>query len=89
LADLLERDTETLAKLEALDTGKPFKFANFDIIASVNALRYYAGWCDKVHGQTIPAGEWIEGIIYLKSDISLTVSLQTDHFAHIHLKFSD
>jgi len=29
----------------------------YDIMASVNILRYYAGWCDKVHGQTIPAGE--------------------------------
>jgi acyl-CoA reductase-like NAD-dependent aldehyde dehydrogenase len=58
LADLLERDTKTLATLEALDNGKPFTAANFDVLICTNTLRYYAGWCDKVHGQTIPAGEW-------------------------------
>lgn len=55
LADLLERDTKTLAALETLDNGKPFKMSYFDILVSINTLRYYAGWCDKVHGQTIPA----------------------------------
>jgi aldehyde dehydrogenase (NAD+) len=66
LADLLERDAETLAKLETLDNGKPFKQAYYDILLSITTLRYYAGWCDKVHGQTIPAGEWIEAITFLK-----------------------
>jgi acyl-CoA reductase-like NAD-dependent aldehyde dehydrogenase len=89
LADLLERDTETLAKLEALDNGKPFKLAFFDISVSAKTLRYYAGWCDKVHGQTIPAGECIEAITFLKPDINLIVSHQTDNFAHIHLKCTD
>lgn len=38
-----------------MDNGKPFSAAyNFDIPASVKALRYYAGWADKNHGKTIP-----------------------------------
>ena len=27
-----------------------------DVQASINILRYYAGWCDKIHGNTIPVG---------------------------------
>lgn len=55
LADLIERDLVYLASLETLDNGKPFTAAyNFDIPASVKALRYYAGWADKIQGKTIP-----------------------------------
>jgi gamma-glutamyl-gamma-aminobutyraldehyde dehydrogenase len=37
LADLMERDTETLAVLESLDVGKPIKDAlNIDILKSVS-----------------------------------------------------
>ncbi|PSN40134.1 Aldehyde dehydrogenase X, partial [Blattella germanica] len=55
LADLIERDIQTLAALESLDNGKPVKFAAFDLMGCAKNLRYYAGWCDKVHGNTIPA----------------------------------
>ncbi|XP_065060505.1 aldehyde dehydrogenase, mitochondrial-like [Rhopilema esculentum] len=55
LADLMERDKEYLAALESLDNGKPFSDAyNADLSLSVNCLRYYAGWADKIHGKTIP-----------------------------------
>ena len=67
LADLLERDSKTLAALETLDNGKPLRMSFFDIIVSVNTLRYYAGWCDKVHGQTIPAGEQMGAVDILQS----------------------
>lgn len=55
LADLMERDAKTLAILETLDTGKPLTGAKFEMLFCAKTLRYYAGWCDKVHGQTIPA----------------------------------
>lgn len=55
LADLIERDQEVIANLETLDNGKSFDDSLFDISCSVDTLRYYAGWCDKVHGNTIPA----------------------------------
>lgn len=56
LADLMERDAEHLAALEALDNGKPYKIAlNVDIPGSIATVRYYAGWADKIHGKTIPA----------------------------------
>lgn len=55
LADLFERDINTLANLESLDNGKTFAKAVFDIYGCVAVFRYYAGWCDKHCGKTIPA----------------------------------
>ncbi|TBU50473.1 NAD-aldehyde dehydrogenase [Dichomitus squalens] len=54
LADLIERDAQELAELETLNNGKPVKIArDFDIGDSVQCLRYYAGWADKILGQAI------------------------------------
>lgn len=51
---MFERDINTLANLEALDNGKTFQMAAFDVHGCVACLRYYAGWCDKSCGKTIP-----------------------------------
>ncbi len=57
LADLVEKNLDEIAALEALDNGKPFNFAKAaDISLVVKTLRYYAGWADKIHGSTIPIG---------------------------------
>ncbi|KAA1466204.1 NAD-aldehyde dehydrogenase [Dentipellis sp. KUC8613] len=54
LADLMERDQQSLAELECLNNGKPVKVArDFDIGDSVACLRYHAGWADKILGQSI------------------------------------
>jgi len=55
LADLFERDASTLASLESLDSGKKYNNAFGEVFACSAALRYFAGWCDKLHGNTIPA----------------------------------
>lgn len=53
--DLIERDHVLLATLESLDNGKPFSISHaFDIPFSVACLRYFAGWADKIVGETIP-----------------------------------
>ncbi|EKM77497.1 hypothetical protein AGABI1DRAFT_115102 [Agaricus bisporus var. burnettii JB137-S8] len=58
LADLVEKHSDELAALEALNVGKHFHVAKMaDIPLAVNALRYYAGWADKVHGKTIETTE--------------------------------
>ena len=55
LATLMERDAVLLAELESLDNGKPFQVAlNFDLPASIETLKYYAGWADKIQGKTLP-----------------------------------
>jgi acyl-CoA reductase-like NAD-dependent aldehyde dehydrogenase len=55
LASLVERDFDFLVTIEALDTGKPRAEAFYDIKEVISVLRYYAGWCTKVTGSTIPA----------------------------------
>ena len=55
LADLLEENIDELARLETLDNGKPISESrNADLPLVIDCLRYYAGWADKIHGQTIP-----------------------------------
>merc|ERR1712169_12230 len=53
LADLTEKNIELLAAVEALDNGKSFAMAQGDVGAVVQTLRYYAGWADKITGQTM------------------------------------
>jgi aldehyde dehydrogenase (NAD+) len=55
LADLIESHVDELAQLEVLDNGKPISEARHgDLPLVIDCLRYYAGWADKIHGQTIP-----------------------------------
>ncbi|MDV7085172.1 aldehyde dehydrogenase family protein [Rhodococcus sp. IEGM 248] len=42
IADLLERDKETLARIETLDTGKTLEESRIDIDDVVSVFRYYA-----------------------------------------------
>lgn len=55
LADLMERDFEVLAQLDTLDNGKPISDLRLgDLPNAIGNLRYFAGWTDKLYGQTIP-----------------------------------
>ncbi|CRK22981.1 hypothetical protein BN1708_017995, partial [Verticillium longisporum] len=57
LADLVEANALTLATIETLDNGKPLSASlTQDIPDLVSVLRYYAGWADKRHGQTMDLG---------------------------------
>lgn len=46
--------TETLAKLEAMDVGKPLTQARADAIALARYMEFYGGAADKITGETIP-----------------------------------
>src|SRR5262249_39199502 len=54
IADLLDEERERLATLESHDNGRPLRetSAQQDIITGW--YRYFAGWCDKIGGETIP-----------------------------------
>jgi phenylacetaldehyde dehydrogenase len=55
LADELEANLGLAAELEVLDNGMPRHIATYSIMAAgINHLRYYAGWPNKIYGQTIP-----------------------------------
>src|ERR1700678_642032 len=45
IADLLQRDRESLARTESLDTGKTLNEAGFDVDDSTAVFRYYAALC--------------------------------------------
>src|SRR2546421_1187900 len=54
-ADLVDDRGEELAQLEALDNGKPGKLAlGVDVASTVAHLRHFAGWPERIHGETIP-----------------------------------
>ncbi|MCX7408661.1 MAG: aldehyde dehydrogenase family protein [Planctomycetota bacterium] len=54
LADLIEANSEELARLEALNCGKTITDSRGDVGGMLNGLRYYAGWADKIEGKTVP-----------------------------------
>ncbi|KAF6821020.1 putative aldehyde dehydrogenase [Colletotrichum sojae] len=57
LADLVDAHLETLATIETLDNGKPYAVSrDFDVPHFSEVIRYYAGWADKLHGQTMDVG---------------------------------
>ncbi|RHZ51367.1 hypothetical protein CDV55_100327 [Aspergillus turcosus] len=66
LADLMERDIDTLAAIEALDNGKAFTIAKIDVSNAAGCLRYYGGWADKIHGQTIDTNP--ETLVYTRHE---------------------
>ena len=55
LAQLVRDNAEELAEIDALDAGKPITNSlRVDIPAAIDCFEYYAGWADKLHGETVP-----------------------------------
>lgn len=55
LADLMEKHKEELATIESLDSGAVYTLAlKTHVGMSIETWRYFAGWCDKIQGSTIP-----------------------------------
>jgi aldehyde dehydrogenase (NAD+) len=52
--ELILKNNEELAQLEARDTGKPITVARNDITAVARYFEFYGAAADKVHGQTVP-----------------------------------
>jgi betaine-aldehyde dehydrogenase len=61
LADLLEANAESLAKVESENTGKPYQYVSLggDIPFAVDNLRFFAGATRDTHGSH--AGEFMPG----------------------------
>ncbi len=53
-ADLLAERMPEVAKLETLQNGKLLFESKIDVAMSVETMRYYAGWADKITGDTLP-----------------------------------
>lgn len=54
-AELMDKNREELSLLEALDNGKTAFMANVaDVNFAIQIYKYYAGYADKILGETIP-----------------------------------
>ena len=57
LADLVERDRQTLAELEVLDVGMPIWMArDLNVGGAIGVLRYMAGFAGRANGRTVQVG---------------------------------
>ena len=54
LSQKVTEHAEELAQIEMRDCGKPAKQARADAAALARYFEFYAGSCDKLHGETIP-----------------------------------
>ena len=55
LGERLLGRADEIARLETLHNGKPiFESRQIEIPAAAECLQYFAGWADKVHGETVP-----------------------------------
>ncbi len=53
-ADLLAARLGQVAELETIHNGKPLFESKIDVNMSIETLRYYGGWADKLGGETLP-----------------------------------
>ena len=57
LADLMERDAETLARLDSEDAGKPItECRTGDVPGAITSIRWFAEAADKLFGRLAPTG---------------------------------
>ncbi|XP_028255328.1 mitochondrial 10-formyltetrahydrofolate dehydrogenase isoform X2 [Parambassis ranga] len=58
IADLMEEHQEELATIESIDSGAVYTLAlKTHVGMSIQTFRYFAGWCDKIQGKTIPINQ--------------------------------
>lgn len=58
LGDLMVKHKDELSAIEALDNGKTFGWAKgTDVTFATEVVKYYAGWADKIMGDTIETDE--------------------------------
>jgi len=54
IAELLEQRAPEIAEIETKNNGKPLFESKIDVAMAVETFRYYAGWADKLTGDTAP-----------------------------------
>jgi gamma-glutamyl-gamma-aminobutyraldehyde dehydrogenase len=64
LADLMERDAESLARTDSEDAGKPItECRSGDVPGAVESIRWFAEAADKVFGRVAPTGHHSLGVV--------------------------
>ena len=55
IGEKLIEKVDEIARLETLHNGKPiFESRHIEVPAAAECFQYFAGWADKIHGETIP-----------------------------------
>ena len=54
VGELITANAERLAVVESLDSGKRISEARGDVAGAARTFEFYAGACDKIHGETLP-----------------------------------
>jgi acyl-CoA reductase-like NAD-dependent aldehyde dehydrogenase len=54
IARQVRQHAEALAQLETWSAGKPIRDTRGEVAKVAEMFEYYAGWCDKLHGEVIP-----------------------------------
>jgi aldehyde dehydrogenase (NAD+) len=54
IAELLEQRSGQIAEVETKNNGKPLFESKIDVAMAIETFRYYAGWADKITGDTLP-----------------------------------
>jgi acyl-CoA reductase-like NAD-dependent aldehyde dehydrogenase len=55
LGERMRARIDEIAKLETLHNGKPItESRHIEVPMAIDCLQYFAGWADKIHGETIP-----------------------------------
>src|SRR4029077_15833308 len=54
MAELLEQRSGQIAEVETKNNGKPLFESKIDVAMAIETFRYYAGWADKLTGDTLP-----------------------------------
>jgi len=54
IAELLEQRSGQIAEVETKNNGKPLFESKIDVGMAIETFRYYAGWADKLTGDTLP-----------------------------------
>ncbi|KAL1634364.1 hypothetical protein SLS56_002374 [Neofusicoccum ribis] len=78
LADLIDAEAPALARLESMAMGQPMPIGEALVASCAQTFRYYAGWADKIRGETYPAEDGLYkivryeplGVIYKSSEKS-------------------
>jgi aldehyde dehydrogenase (NAD+) len=55
IGEKLTERADEIARLETIHNGKPiFESRHIEVPAAAECFQYFAGWADKIHGETIP-----------------------------------
>jgi acyl-CoA reductase-like NAD-dependent aldehyde dehydrogenase len=67
LGERLMEGVDEVARLETLHNGKPIlESRHIEIPMAAEILQYFAGWADKIHGETVPVKE--SALVYTRRE---------------------